>query len=335
MMRLGLQTLRVIGSHNATLALLGLMALAVIAGLGEGVTTADWVALPLAGLFVNLLAALAAQTTLKAQPMLFAFHAMLAVLVLLIGADRLTALNGRVEITEGAMFDPAQAEVEAGPLHPNRLGEVAFVQGGFEIRYDPGMKRRDTVSEVRIPDAAGGWREAEVGDDDPLIVGDYRFYTSFNKGFAPVITYTDAEGRSASGAIHMPSYPLNAHNQGNDWTPPGREPLKLWLSIPEPVYDEDAAWTFRRPKDPVLVVIDGDQRVELRPGQGTALDVGGHLRFDNLRIWMGYTITANRFSAWMMAVAITACLALAVHLLEKLLPGPSRPGASARSDHVG
>jgi len=323
-----LRTLRLLGSHNATLALLGAMALAVVAGLASAIDTADWIALPLAGLSVNLLAALLAEPTLRAQPMLFAFHAMLAVLVVLIGLDRLTMLKGHVEVTEGAMFDPALAQFEAGPLHPYALDEIAFVQGGFEINYLPGMKRRDTVSLLRIPGAGGEWHEARVGDDDPLIVGNYRLYTSFNKGFAPVITYTGLDGRSVTGAVHMPAYPLRDFDQGNEWTPPDRSAVKLWLSLPEPVYDEAAAWTFRKPSNPTLVVLDRDQRRELAIGQAAALAGGGAIRFDGLRSWMGYTITANLFNAWMMAVAVTACLALAVHLWEKFQPA-RRPQAAA------
>ena len=71
------------------------------------------------------------------------------------------------------------------------------------------------------------------------------------------------------------------------------------------------------------MVIDGEERHELTLGQGAAITGGGTIRFDGLRSWMGYTITANLFNAWMMAVAITACLALAVHLLEKFLPRPA------------
>jgi cytochrome c biogenesis protein len=309
--------LRLAGSHGVTLVLLGLMALVVIAGLSAGIDIGEWMLLPVAGLLVNLLAALVAITTLRAQPMLFAFHFMLAVLVLLIGLDRLTALRGHVEVTEGTMFDPSLAQIEAGPLHPYSLDEVSFVQGSFEINYLPGMKRQETVSLLRIPGAGGQWNEASVGDDDPLIVGNYRFYTSFNKGFAPVITYTGITGQSVTGAVNMPSYPLRDFDQGNEWNPPGRGPVKLWLNLPDPVYDENAAWTFRKPDNPALVIIEGDERRELALGQSAALAGGGSIRFDSLRSWMGYTITANLFNAWMMAVAIMSCVTLAVHLLEK------------------
>jgi len=326
-----LTILRQLGSHEVTLALLGAVALVVAGGLAAGIPVARWIVVPLGGLFVNLAAALVAQPTLRAQPMLFAFHAMLGVLLLLIAADRLTALRGHVEITEGAMFDPSIAEVEAGPLHPYHLDRVAFVQGPFEIRYMPGMKRRETISLLRIPEPGGRWTEARVGDDNALIFGDYRFYTSFNKGFAPVIAYTDAQGQEAVGAVHMPSYPLRDFEQGNDWTPPGGAPLKFWLSIEEPIFNPDAEWVFRKPKDPTLVVIEGGgSRHPLALGQSVVLAGGASIRFEALRTWMGYTISANPFSAWMIASAIVAFIALAAHLCEKLMP--SEPNRSTQPE---
>ncbi len=149
-----LAILRQAGSHGVTLLLLGVLSLVVASGLVAEIEVADWVALPLAGLFVNLVAALVAHGTLRSQPMLFAFHAMLAVLVLLVGADRLTALRGHVEVTEGAMFDPSLAEVEAGPLHPWALDKVAFVQGGFR---DP-LRARHEAARDGEPAAGSGWR---------------------------------------------------------------------------------------------------------------------------------------------------------------------------------
>lgn len=222
------------------------------------------------------------------------------------------------------MFDPALVKAEAGPLHPWRLDEVAFLQGPFDISYLPGMKRRETVSTVRVPAGEGRWREMAMGDDVPLIVGHYRFYTAFNNGFAPVLAYTDPAGRAMMGSVHFPSYPLNDGNQANEWTPPGRAPVQLWPSLAEPVYDEDAPWRFRRPENPVLVVIDGETRHELRPGGSVRLAGGGELGFVELRSWMGYTISASLFGPWLLAAAIAAGLALAAHLFLKMRPAHPR-----------
>ncbi len=185
------------------------------------------------------------------------------------------------------------------------------------------------MSLLQVPDGAGRWHQVRVGDDDPLISNSYRFYTSFNKGFAPVLTYIGPDGASVTGAVHMPSYPLRDFDQGNDWVPPGGDPLKLWLSIPEPVFDADEEWVFRKPEDPVLVVLEGAARHELALGQVTALSGGAAVRFDGLRTWMGYSIAANLFNAWMAAVAIAATLALGVHLWGRFLPASGAAGEPA------
>ena len=84
----------------------------------------------------------------------------------------------------------------------------------------------------------------------------------------------------------------------------------------------------------MLIVIEGEARQELLPGQAAALAGGGQIRFDELRAWMGYTITANLFNAWMMAVAITACLALAVHLWGKFQSQPAGSPAGTGVRHA-
>jgi len=263
--------------------------------------------------------------------MLFAFHATLALIVCLLVADDLTSLRGRVEVTEGAAFDTAAAEIEASPLHPWSLDQVAFEQGGFEIRYLPGMKRRETLSSVRVPVKNDEWETVIVGDDTPLVVGKYRFYTTHNKGFAPILTYTSAGGRSVTGSVHMPSYPLNDYQQGNEWTPPGGAPVSLWLRIEQPVYDPDAVWTFKLPDDPVLVVIEGSIRRELRQGESLRLARGGEIRFEALTTWMGYTIASNLLSTWIMAVAIAAGLSLLAHVWSVMVTLDSRSSVEVRS----
>jgi cytochrome c biogenesis protein len=235
------------------------------------------------------------------------------------------AFYGHVEISEGAAFDPTLVEASAGPLHPWRLDRVRFAQGGFDISYAPGMKRRDTRSEVFVPDGHNSWQRTHVGDDKPLMAAGYRFYTSFNKGFAPVLTYVAPNGLAHSGAVHLPSYPLNYFKQGNDWVLPGTgQRVKLWLHLPKPVYDEAGAWRFRKPDDARLVLIDGERRYELRPGD-TLTVRGGLLRYEELRSWMGYTISYNPFVPWMLAAAALGVLALGWHVAAKFHGTPWDP----------
>ena len=300
-----------------TLACLVAAAAIAVAGRVFEAPIAEPIAAPFAMLCLNLLAALAVSGTLRRQSGLLGFHLALAALAALAAADRLVSLDGRVEVTEGAAFDAALVEADAGPLHPWRLDRVRFVQGGFEIRYGPGMRRRDTDSQVLVPQAGGGWREVVVGDDRPLVAGGYRLYTSFNKGLALRLTYFDAAGAAHSGAIHLPSYPLNHFRQGNDWTlPDGSAAVKLWLSMPRAIYDEAAAWRFRTPDDAVLVVIDDDGRRELRPGGSLAVG-HGRLRYDGIGTWMGYTIAYAPLAPWMLAAAAVAVVCLGWHAAGK------------------
>lgn len=276
-----------------------------------------YIAVPFGVLCLNLVAALAIKPALRRQVGLLGFHIALALLALLVGIDRLTSFSGNVEVTEGASFDASLVRAEVGPLHPWRLDKVRFEQRGFQIRYAPGMNRRETESAVRVPTEDGGWRELIVGDDKALVVDGYRFYTSFNKGFAPILTYVDERGVAHMGAVHLPSYPLNYYRQGNEWTPPGwTQPVKLWLHIEEPVFEEGASWRFDKPKDATLVVMRDDDRRELRPGESMTLGPG-RLRYDELRSWMGYTISYNAVVPWMLGAIVIAVFCLAWHMVVK------------------
>ena len=305
--------LRAIGGHQATLALIALTAAIVSGGLAGMLTIQTWIWLPGIGLLINLIAALVAYPALRGQPWLHAFHVLTGLMVVVAMADALFHFKGRVELTEGVSFTPDLVAYEAGPLHGLALDRIAFVQGGFTIRYAPGMKRRETESTVLLPDGAG-FRPQKVGDEHPLALAGYRFYTTHNKGFAPVLTFRANTGRQATGSVHMPAYPLFAHRQANEWPVPGSDKvLGLWLNFAKPVYDEDNDWSFSRPDNPELVVTEGTARHVLKPGESVSV-AGGQLTFEGLRTWMGYAIRANSMAPWLMALTLVAGICLAVHL---------------------
>jgi cytochrome c biogenesis protein len=316
------KVLQALASPLLTLACIVGAALLAVAGGDEGWPIGTTISFPFGLMFVNLLAALVTNPKLQRQAGLLGFHVALAALALIVAVDRLTTLSGHVEITEGAAFDPRLVESKSGPLHDWRLDDVRFLQGTFEIAYAPGMKRRETESRVQLLDAGARWRSVEVGDDHPLVIGGYRFYTTFNKGFAPVVSFIDAQGRSHRGAIHLPSYPLNYYRQGNSWAPPGSaDSVKVWLRIPEPVYRESAQWTFQKPENERLVVTDKDKRWELARGE-TAVLANGQLRYEELRTWMGYKISYSPFGPWLAAAAALGILSLGYHVLRRRLSTP-------------
>ncbi len=310
--------LRWLGSLRATLVWLAVTALMLAHSIFRGEPVSVAIALPFAGLGLNLLLALSVNRHLRSQGGLLLFHLGLAMIALLAALGRLLALSGHVEVTEGAAFEPTLVVAEQGPIHPWRLDRVRFVQGDFRIHYDPGVRRRDTVSTVFLPDGKAGWQLAEVGDDRPLVVGGYRFYTSFNKGFAPLLTYRNASGTEQQGAVHLPSFPLKSYEQGNHWSLPDQSAeVKLWLDIKDAVVDEDTAWTFRTPDATELVVIAGDERTALAPGDSMPLG-RGHLSYDGPKTWMGYRIYYDPTRRWLLAAAAMAAFGLAWHIVGKL-----------------
>jgi len=325
--------IRALGSIR--LALVGMLLLAIGAALSydNPVTTPVWVLVaPLVFLAVNLLAAIATNPRINRRGGLLVFHLGLLAIIVLAGIGRLTHLDAQLEITEGAAFSPSDlTHLAKGPWHSGALEQLAFVQGSFTVDYSPGMVRGLTHSTVFIPQDTArpsdptndrqSWQTKVVGDDRPLKLEGYRFYTTFNKGFAPVLTWTpDGGGEALSGTIHMPSYPLFEYKQDSSWTPPneqgnGKE-IKFWLRLKTGLR-EDAAWVLDgKTAIGVLVVNVDDRRVELEPGQSVHVP-GGVLRYERLTTWMGYKVFYDPTLHWLFGAAIMAVLGLGTHFWRK------------------
>lgn len=276
------------------LALLGMLLLAVGAGLSYGNpdATSIWVlVLPLALLAVNLLFAILVNPRIHRRPPLLLFHVGLLAIVVLAAWGRMTFFEARVEVVEGHAFDPAALfDVKAGLWHSNALHEVQFVQGNYTVEYSPGLVRGLTHSHLLVRDVDSVMQPQIVGDDRPLVVDGYRFYTTFNKGFAPLLTWTPRDGGTpVTGVLHMPSYPMFEHKQDQVWTPPGGPEIKFWLRL-ETGLDAGKAWVLdARRAAAVLVVNDGERRIELNAGDAVDLTTGT-LRYERLHAWMGYKI---------------------------------------------
>ena len=72
----------------------------------------------------------------------------------------------------------------------SRIGEQVL-HDGFEIDYAPGRKRGATRNSVTWQGEDGQPRSAVIGDHHPLVLQGHRFYTSPNKGFAPLACYVE------------------------------------------------------------------------------------------------------------------------------------------------
>lgn len=326
--RTGLQ-LRVadLGSLRLTLWLLGLLGLAVAVS-NSGLSDAGWaLALPLGLLAANLAAAVATHPTFRAQGALLVFHIALLAIIVLAAAGRLTYLKGAVELVDGQVFEGSLIQRESGPLHAEGLARARFANLGFEVHYEPGLQRAQTRNRVAFATGGGVAGEAIIGDTEPLALNGYRFYTSSNKGYAPELVWTPHDGATpARGAIHMPSFPAQLPRQVLEWTPPGgAQVLHTRLEIDD-VIDLERPWVMKPPAVHALAVRTGATNVTLRPGESHRF-AEGTLRYEGLRMWMGYTVSYDWTMPWLFAAGVLAVVALGWHFAAKFRRRPWLAGA--------
>lgn len=306
---------------SVKLALLGMGLLAVGAGLSYGNPddVSVWVLVaPLALLSFNLLTAIIVNPRINRRPGLLTFHLGLLGVVILAAIGRMTFLDAHVELLQDTPFASSDIlDSKKGLWHNGDLDKVAFVQGPYTVEYSARMVRGLTHNHVHVPNAEGQWETREIGDDRPLVLENYRFYTSFNKGFAPVLTWEPVTGEPVTGAVHMPSYPLYEYKQDNHWTPPGGKEIKFWLRL-DTGLRQDAPWVLdAKQATGILVINTGGKRVELRAGETVELD-GGKLRYERLSTWMGYRIFYDPTLQALFWVSVIGVFGLFAHFWQKL-----------------
>lgn len=306
--------LQLLGSLQLTLALFGVLLLSVVLYYVSASRHPWLITLALLLLSANLLAAIFTHPSFRSRVPLLAFHLSLLGLILLLAASRLYYLDGQLEITSGEPFDGHLTAQNAGPLHHFRLDQAIFRLDNFSVDYQPGPNRDATRSEIAWHDRDGTLQHGIVGDHRPLVLKGYHFYTTHNKGFAPVFVWQPADGGlPVQGSIHLPAYPNQEHRQALAWTVPGTS-LTLWtqLQFDEMIIAPDRPSTFRIPSDHVLVVRHGDSRHELRQGDSLTLP-GGRLIYQELRTWMGFRVTSDWTLPWLFAAGVIAVLSLGWH----------------------
>lgn len=307
------------------------LTLAVLVALGAGVLAYDPAAgasvwLLVAPLFVgglNLSAAVLTHPVFRQKNALLMFHLALLALVVLVAAGRLTYLKGQLELAEGEAFHGQLTKSESGPWHRSQLERAQFINEGYTIRYEKGVRRAETRNTVRWRDDTGLEQRAVIGDIDPLVRHGYRFYTSFNKGFAPVFVWHPAGGGAPQrGTINLPSYPIHEYSQALEWTLPGTQ-VVLWtmLKFNEVLIDPGQVSRFRLPEQHTLVVRIGDIRHELAPGARLALPQGT-LVYERLSSWMGYTVFYDWTLPWLFAACVLAVASMAWHFWQKCAAQP-------------
>ena len=315
--------LKFFASLKLTLVILAALGVAIAVAYLSATPTTWALAGPLAAFAVNIAAAVAINPVFQRQTALLMFHLALIAIILLIAAGRLTYLKGQVELAEGEVFDGQLTQEESGPWHQRRLGALRFSNDGFTIDYAKGVRRGNTRNKISwtIPD--GQVQRAVIGDQTPLILAGYRFYTSHNKGFAPTfIWHPNSGGPPVLGTVHLPAYPLHEYKQALAWTPPGgKTPLWVMLQFDEVILDPAKPSEFRLPTKHQIVVRAGEERRELKQGEAIRL-AEGILVYNGLRSWMGYTVFYDITLPWLLAACMLAVLSLAWHFWSKFSSKP-------------
>jgi hypothetical protein len=324
---IGWRTLSALASLKFTLAIIIVFALGVVLAYTSKMQ-ATWALVgPLTAFALNLAAAVVTNPVFRRQTPLLIFHLALIAIVLLVAIGRLTYLKGQLELAEGEVFDGRLTQEESGPWHPRHLDALHFSNEGFSVTYAKGVRRGATKNLVSWINSEGQTNREIIGDQDPLILEGYRFYTSFNKGFAPAfIWYPNSGGPPILGTVHLPAYPLHEYKQALEWTPPGsRVPLWVMLQFDEVILDPEKPSEFHLPNKYQIVVRTGEERRELKPGDAMRL-ADGVLVYDSLRSWMGYTVFYDFTLPWLLAAGGLAVASLSVHYWKKFSARPwNRP----------
>ena len=279
-------------------------------------------ALPFALLGLNLGAAIATHARFRADAPLLLFHLALLALVLLFIYGRLTYFDGLAAVTRHTAFDGQFEREDHGPLHGEGFRTLSFANEGF-VERDPSGQYRNTLNRVRWQDAdTGRWLSAEINNDRPLLLGDYRIYpTTRNQGFSPRLSWQAAAGGPAElGTVQLPPPPAVPEDfpRGIKWSL--ADGTELWThlrtTVPKEVFARQANLGVDS-LDHVLVIRQGEARYELRPGESAAL-AGGRLSYLSLDSWIGYRVTGDPSGPWQVATILVAVGSMIVFYVRRL-----------------
>jgi cytochrome c biogenesis protein len=313
--------LRRLASLRLTLAGL-LLLLAAVAYIYEREGEADAslpLVLPLSLLAINLLAAVVGNAAFRRQLPLLVFHLCLLAIIVLAALGRMSFLRATAEVVSGAELHGLE-RIQAGPWHWGDLGGLKFENLGFHIDYKPGLQREATVNRVRWRDEQGIPYTSEIGDNVPLVLRGYRFYTSPNKGFTAVFRWEPKRGEAQLEAVNFLSYPLNKDRQQTSGRL-GGEDLRVSLNIRGQLIDPAAASRFRMPEEHDVTVDFSWRVATLKPGEAVAVPAG-RLVYVGLTTWMGYNVFYDWTMPWLLAACALAVLALGWHFWQKFARRP-------------
>lgn len=328
-----MRILRILGSLRLTLFGIVLIATGVLLNIYIPGNTDLFISGPVVFLSVNLLAAIITRPRMRQQHALLLFHLCLLVLVVLVLLGRLTHFKGQVELTEGQLLEAANlVTVSSGPWYRDTLTDIQLQQGPIQVAYATQNYRQETHSQTMLTTAQRGMEMVIIDDNNPLVIGNYHFYITSNKGFSTILRWTDMAGQAVLGAVNFPSYPAMDFKQKQQWVTPEGEKLSLRLII-ENIADTNNKWILSsKVATPRLdVIVNGKVHTSLLPGDSMKLS-GGELQFMQLKMWMGYHINYDPGSRWIFLIALLGVLAMSLHLYERQVNAPALVRKPAAGD---
>lgn len=277
---------------------------------------------PFVLLAINMGAATAVHARFRSDPWLLMFHWALMGLMLLFVLARLTYFDGEAILTRGLWFDGHLERSSMGPLHGDHYRNLRFKNDGFIEGAPRGNYRGPVFNQVvwQMEPDLGAEFGAVIGEDRPLVIGDYRVYPTVRRGLSPLLLWVPTTGDPERGTIQLPPLPLLAatdYPQGASWTLANGE--ELWATVratlEPPTRDRPNLGTADLKH--VLVIRSGEGRHELRVGESVRLS-GGTLTYVGLESWMGYHIIYDPTRPWLVAVVLVAVLSLVGYYVRRL-----------------
>lgn len=277
------------------------------------------VALPLALLGLNLVAALMVRPRLRRDLPLIMLHLALVLILLLSAYHLLVRYETRVILVDGAPYEGLSVEVRRGHLYPGGAEQLRFANEGLQRSY----RQDGRLFQIRNYSRwqhRGQPRRGLIGKDEPLQLDGHRVYTTDNWGHAPFLLWQGEEGTVMQVALPVGPWLLGVDRQGLDWQPPGSD-RTLWIGLDfgaalDPVHDG-----FMPGDDPDavrLVVRDGTRRWLLAPGQSAALPGLGRLAYQKLDTWMGYRISYDPAGTGLFSATLVLVVGLCWYYARKL-----------------
>ena len=246
------ESIRLFASNQTTLLLLLVLAFSIVFYYQVSFEGRIWLLIvPACLLILNFLLALFTRRIMKNNWLLMTFHFALIALVLLTFLGQMTYFRATLELGENEDFSGQLENIRKGPWHQYGLAQTQFTNLGFQIRYHKGIRRNDTRNQIQIALPENRQQLIEIGDHVPLVIGHYRFYTSHNKGYAPVFEWRKKDSEEAVvGSIHLPAYPVHEFRQALEWRIPGSQ-HQIWtmLQIDDEVLPEDEIQADPRSSD--------------------------------------------------------------------------------------